>query len=306
MNTPRSAAAGAPVRLVCRHVSRLLLARNQRWLPLMPDDRLAGLVFETVLSAGVAHLPYHTPGADPEWLGLISAAARARPVTMLAITESLDLSYASVSRRVGVLIGAGLLVKEARGVRVAPERLADGRLAAIAQDDRAALAETVALLAAAGHGRAPTLTAGGLDRIPADVVERLLLAFALRALEPIKTLYGDVLDGILAATITAANIGHLIENPALGNQFAGEDAPPPDVLRQPIPIRELARRAGLPFETVRRRVNALRDADLLVCTDAGVVLPTRVLMRDVNLADNVRLMRQFHRLLETLTDLAER
>lgn len=301
----RNAAADSPpVRLVCRHVSRLLLARNRRWLALMPDDRLAGLVFETALSAGVAHLPYHTAGPAPEWLGLVSGAALARPVTVLAITQSLDLSYASGSRRVTTLVGAGLLLKETRGVRVAPGVLADGRVAKIAAGDRADLAETIALLAAAGHDCAPALARGGLERIPDDVVERLLLTFALRALESLKALYGGVLDGILAATITAANVAHLIENPALGSQFAGEDAPPPDVLRQPIPVREIARRVGLPFETVRRRVNALRDAGLVEAHEAGMVLPTRVLMREVNLADNVRLTRQFHRLLEALTELA--
>lgn len=296
----------APVRLVCRHVSRMLLARGARWKPLMPLERLAQLVMETVFSAGIAHLPYRMPGVPPHWLGLGAASEAGRPVSVLALTRSLDLPYASTARRVTELVGAGFLRRESRGIRVAPQLLADNRLPAVVAADKADLAETLTLLAQAGHDPAPALRDGGLDRLPADVIERALLAFSLRVLESVKELYGDVVNGVLAATIVAANVNHLIVDAELGGDFTRQDEPPPDALRQPIPVRVLARDVAMPFETVRRRVNELRARDIVEAREDGVVLPTRVLMRDAHLADNLRITRHFHGLLDTLADLAVR
>lgn len=299
-----ASAHDAPVRLICRHVSRLLLARGQRWKPLMPAERLAGLVMETVLSAGIAHLPYRSTAEGSEWNGIVSVTERARPVSVLAITQSLDLPYASIARRVDELVAAGFLLKGRRGISIAPGFFADGRVARIVVDDRADLAQMLDLLAAAGHDFAPELRNGGLGRLPDEIVERALLAFSLRGLESVTELYGDVVSGMLAVTVIAANVEHLIEHASLGDQFTDQDTPPPDELRKAITVRELARQTGMPFETVRRRVNELRAHDILEHRDDGVILPARVLLRPRHMADNVRIVGHFHWLLATLSDLA--
>lgn len=301
--TGTAAMTAAPVRLICRHSSRLLLARAQRWAPLMPAERLAGLVVQTVLSAGIAHLPYRDP-ASGAWIGIDVAPDRARPTAVMAVRRSLELPYASIARRVDELVAAGTLLKERRGVRVAPALFGDGAMARVAAADRAELAETIALLAAAGHDPAPALRDGGLARLPAPVVERALLAFSLRALESVKQLYGDVVSGMVAVTIIAANVEHLTQDPALDRLFVDQETPPPDALRRAIPVRELARRMEMPFETVRRRVSDLRARDLVELHDDGIVLPARVLLREAQLADNRRMAGHFHWLLATLADLA--
>lgn len=295
--------AETPVRLICRHSSRLLLARAQRWAPLLPFERVAGLAFQTILSAGIAHLPLRDP-ASGAWIGIDALAADARPVSVFAVTQSLDLPYSSTARRVNDTVGTGMLLKERRGLRVAPAFFAGGRLDAVTAADRAELVRAIDLLAAAGYDPVPSLRDGGLERVPAAVVSRVLLAYALRSLESVKHLYGDIISGMLAVTVIGANVEHLFADPMLDLRFGGQDRPPPDALRRPVTVRELARRADMPFETVRRRVSALRTRGVLELRGDGIILPARVLMDDAQLADNVRIAGHFQWLLATLSDLA--
>lgn len=294
---------GSAVRMICRHSSRLLLDRTHRWAALVLPERSYALVLQTVLSASLAHLPWRDPISDA-WIGVEDATTQGRPVSVLSISQSLDLSFASVARRVDDLIAAGLMVKERRGVRVAPSFFASGRVDAAAAGDRQSVQQCMDLLADAGHDPAPALRTGGLARVPDPVIARTVLAYSLRVLESVKQLYGDAGSGMLIVTVIAANIDHLLADPALDRQFADQDNPPPDELRRGITVRELARRADIPFETTRRRVNDLLARDMLENRADGLILPRRVLLRPAQMADNVRVAGHFHWLLATLSDLA--
>lgn len=297
-----AAATGLPVRMICRHSSRLLLDRAHRWAGIAAD-RSTALVLQTVLSASIAHLPWRD-SAGGEWIGIERVADRGRPVSVLSISQSLDLSYASVARRIDDLVGAGLLMKERRGVRVTPAFFVGGRIEAATAGDRHGLQQSMDLLAAAGHDPTPSLRTGGLDRLPDAVIGRVLLSYALRVLESLKQLYGDAVSGMLTVTVITANINHLLADPTLDRMFADQDSPPPDELRKGITVRELARRAEMPFETVRRRVNELLARDMLENRPDGLILPARVLLREAQLEDNLRIVGHYHWLLATLSDLA--
>lgn len=291
------------VRLICRHASELLLLRSERWTPLWPSERMAGLVIETTLSATTAHLPYCDPLPEPSWIGLDAALDAARPLSVLAMARSLKLPYGSIARRVEQLVAADLLIKESRGVRVSPRFLSGDRPIGITEANKAELRRILGQLQAAGYAPAPDLLGPAFDQIPAMVVERAIIAFSLRVLEGVTHRYGDAINGLLAANIIAFNVHHLTQDPVLSQRFAAEDAPPPDELRQPIPVRVLARMIGMPFETVRRRVNDLRDEGVVVILDEGVILPAEVLLSPKHLSDNRRIVQHFEQMLKLLTAL---
>lgn len=290
-------------RLVARQVSELLLARSRRGLALVPQERLAGFVFEVVLGASIAHHPHRDP-ATGSWIGVEDARALGRPVTATAIAHSMRLPLTTVRRRVAELVDAGLLVRGAAGFSVAPAFFDGDTLTRLATEDMADLLRVLRTLAESGYGPAGAALDAGAAALPPGVVERLVLAFSLRALETLTELYGDVTAGTIVAAITAINVRGVTQDPRLSQLYSSEDAPPPDDLRAPVSLRALARAIDLPFETVRRRVAALVAADIVAWKDGGVFVPVRVMLSDRHIANNRRITLHFDQMLATLAALA--
>jgi Mn-dependent DtxR family transcriptional regulator len=105
------------------------------------------------------------------------------------------------------------------------------------------------------------------------VAARLANGFALDLVR--LTGYGrDVIDGLLLAAISQANVAQVTRSPELQRRYATLDQPPPDEMRRPVSVSAIANSLKLPFETARRRIKALADTGLIVSTPRGVVIPT--------------------------------
>ncbi|MEP9358684.1 hypothetical protein [Sphingomonas sp. KR3-1] len=291
-------------RLVARQVSELLLGRSRRGLALVPQERLTGLVFEVVLGGSIAHHPYRDIGSG-RWIGVEDASTLGRPVSATAIALSMQLPHTTVRRRAAELVESGLLVRGNGGFSVAPAFFARGVLARMAAEDAADLARALHGLAAADYTLAATALDSGVTALPPGVVERLLLAFSLRALETLTDLYGDVTAGTIVAAITASNVRGVTENPELAARYAEEDMPPPDALREPISLRALSRAIDLPFETVRRRVKTLMEQGTVISKGDGVIVPVQLLFGERHLENNRRIAMHFEQLLQTLMALTQ-
>lgn len=290
-------------RLVARQVSELLLARSRRGLALVPQERLAGFVFEVVLGGSIAHHPHRDP-ATGRWIGVEDARALGRPVNATAIAHSMRLPHTTVRRRAAELVDAGLLMRVAAGFSVAPGFFDSDVLARLAVEDKAELLHALQRLAEAGYAPAIATLGAGVAALPAGVVERLILAFSLRALETLTELYGDVTAGTIVAAITAINVRRVTQDPHLSQLYSSEDTPPPDALREPVSLRALSRAIDLPFETVRRRVAALVSEEVVAWKDGGVFVPAQVLRNDRHIANNRRITLHFDQMLATLAALA--
>jgi len=300
---PAAQARRLSTRLVARQVSELLLARSRRGLALVPQERLAGFVFEVVLGGSIAHHPYRD-AASGRWMGVEDAATLGRPVNATAIAHSMRLPHTTVRRRAAELVEEGLLVRGDSGFCVAPGFFEGDVLARLAAEDAADLMRMLGTLAEAGYDPAIAALDAGVTALPAGVVERLILAFSLRALETLTELYGDVTAGTIVAAITAINVRRVTADPDLARLYSAEDMPPPDDLREPVTLRALARAIDLPFETVRRRVVALVAAELVAWKDGGVFVPARVMLGERHIANNRRITLHFDQMLATLATLA--
>lgn len=91
---------------------------------------------------------------------------------------------------------------------------------------------------------------------------------------------GSLLDLLLLIAVVEANVAPINQDPVLQQKYGGLGAPPPDELRRPVSINAVAASLGQPFETVRRRLNALAAQDECVIGPKGVMVPAARLQSD--------------------------
>ncbi len=90
---------------------------------------------------------------------------------------------------------------------------------------------------------------------------RLSLIFMLDIVD-LSDLGGEPIDPLIISVISSASVAPISHDTRLEHAYATVEAPPPDDVRRPVSISAVARSAGLPFETVRRRIGHLVEAGL--------------------------------------------
>jgi DNA-binding Lrp family transcriptional regulator len=106
----------------------------------------------------------------------------------------------------------------------------------------------------------------------------------------------DLLDRTLIVAIGQANVEAIDTDPALQHRYDTLADLPPDELRRPVSISAVAAAAGMPFETVRRRIQGLVAEGLCQMDPAGVRLPSRIVGRR-HVSHTLELMYDFTRTL---------
>ena len=84
----------------------------------------------------------------------------------------------------------------------------------------------------------------------------------------------DVIDGLLIAAISQANVAQITRSPELQRTYATLEQPPPDEMRRPVSVSAIANSLCLPFETVRRRTAGLAAQGVVQIAKRGVIVPT--------------------------------
>jgi hypothetical protein len=103
------------------------------------------------------------------------------------------------------------------------------------------------------------------------VAARLANGFALDLVKLGGT--GDIVDRLLGAAISQANVAQITRSAELQLRYATFDAIPPDEERRPVSINAIASSLRIPFETTRRRVAALAEVGVLQVVPRGVIVP---------------------------------
>lgn len=180
-----------------------------------------------------------------------------RPVSVNSVAGSLQLPYETVRRRIARLVEMGALVSTSRGI-VAPAFIMHGPLydpPAIARYERLrALYFELKSLGVLDPGQLLVNDTPGYSRPPIRAANRAVSEYLLRVVEAIMRAVGDPLSGLVLLEMGRANAEHL---DPIERQVEG---PLPDEHRTPVSALELARRCGLPAETVRRHVQSLEAA----------------------------------------------
>lgn len=177
-----------------------------------------------------------------------------RPVSINALAASLRLPYETVRRRMVKLAGYGALTVTPKGM-VAPTGALDNafyRIVATALYERVRrfYFELKALGALSGLPLMPA-EAPRHEQPPVRLVNRQLSEYSLRMIDSLMKRLGDPVSGMILLEMASANIEHLT-----AAELAVE-GPLSDDQRFPTRALTVARRLGLPPETVRRHIATL-------------------------------------------------
>ena len=224
-------------RLIFRCVLEFLLDEGRRLI-----DRHGGSFTRGVVHLAVAQAS-RSPGGDIRG-----------GVSVRALAQSLGLAYETTRRQVAVLESAGLLSRAGdTGVTIAPGAPLPPLMWDLERCDslRRLIADLKGLDYAFDPGPGATPRP---DKDLAAPLGALLDAFMLRALEAGVAPYGSMLDALIFSGLITANAADITYDRDLAQKYAWSDSPPPDELRRPVTIAELAERLGLHHETIRRHV----------------------------------------------------
>jgi DNA-binding IclR family transcriptional regulator len=206
-------------------------------------DVLEPLVFAAIVQANQALLT-----GDPEVrarygdTGETIPDALRRPISVRAVAESLRLSYETTRRRVQRMAEAGLCVVTPAGAYVPGAVIASQQHAQVQAARMDRLLRFADELAAAGVlGPDEALVAAPPPAL-VRTVNRALSQYMLRTCERVIELAGGALDGFVLLGLAAA---------------------------QPCSALSLTARLGLPAETVRRRLGALKALGMARRTKRG-------------------------------------
>ena len=124
--------------------------------------------------------------------------------------------------------------------------------------------------------RTIAISAPELPLFEARLASRLSIGFMLDICD-LGRHAAPLLDMLLANAIIAANVAHILGDPALQTAYARIDTPPPDELRRGVSINALAESLRLPFETVRRHVRQLVARGACVVQPQGLYVPKAII-----------------------------
>jgi len=227
-----------------------------------------------------------------------------RPVSVNALAASLGLPFETVRRRVRGLLERGVCVAVDGGVVIptrvvsSPQYFEDTSRAY--ERLRAFYYQLRELGLLANLPPASVELDDGL--VPLRTVARLSADYGLRVVDSLMRAVGDLMTGVILIEVLRSNTEHLPPT-----QRGGEGATPehfvPDELRRPASISAVARRIGLPIETVRRHSAELLARGLCVRVKGGLVVPNEALARPAIAAFGADHLVNLHRMFSSLAQL---
>jgi hypothetical protein len=248
-------------------------------------DLLKGLIFTAIWTANVRHLINSSSNLAYGSFNDIPPDALRRPVSVLCISNSLQLPYETTRRYAETLVREGTCVRVAgRGLIVpAAVHLRPINVEEIAKS-LSYLRRYTSELRRVGVDVDPfrppiPIRAPAPDQFPANIraLLRVGVEFLLRSIELFAETSGnDFVSGVIFTAIWTANVMH-ITNSQTNTAYGGIDDIPPDELRRPVSVLALANSLNLPYETVRRYANKLvRDGLCLRIGKEGLIVPRPV------------------------------
>lgn len=104
-------------------------------------------------------------------------------------------------------------------------------------------------------------------------ISRHTLSYILCSISELFRHYDfDPLDLLIIHAVLNANVIMIMKNKQLDKEFGGIDAVEPDELKQGISRATIARFLSLPLETVRRRVDSLKEVKVLSDEKDGLIV----------------------------------
>ncbi|HEY0302645.1 MAG TPA: hypothetical protein VGC36_14965 [Rhizomicrobium sp.] len=274
-----SSVPNPPIRLVMRLLLEFMVGTMPELSRWHGGDLVRGIAF---LAVAQANRPRFSELARAGILPWTRGDAALKPLSVLALAESLKLSYETTRRRVLALDREGLVLRLEQGV-VVPNAVvaaepftffADrtyGRFLAMLRGLRAIGFDFASFSKDATPDAGPPPPDGEPDLAARHVV----IDFVLRLVEcGLFAHENDLVRALIFSAVMSANAEPYTADPGAAWDYATLAQSPPESRRKPVSVAEVAQRTGIPYETARRYVVALlRDKDLARIPGKGLINP---------------------------------
>jgi len=243
-----------------------------------------------------------------------------RPVSVNSLALSVGLPFETVRGHINALIDEGLCIKTDLGIIVPNEVLTSAKVVASEQvvwDAFWSMIEELRLINfdfEAVRRRTDIQTALVLEPgFPTDVgqpprrlISRVTAEFYVSCILSGAAAYGDWGAASVASVVMVANAEQLAQDPQQAWLYSTQDAPPPDEIRRPVTIREVAQRLNMDRESVRRQFHVLVAQDKLIKVDGGYLSNMKFLQTPEVLKSGMDMVTAFYRMIYDLTALGVR
>ncbi len=271
--------SSAPIRLVMRLLLEFMVGTMPALARWHDGDLVRGIVF---LAVAQANRPRFSDVARSGLLPWTRGDAALKPLSVLALAESLRLPYETARRRIVALAKAELVLRREQGVIVPGVVIAAPAFAAFADQTYARFLVLLRGLRAIGFDFASFGKTAPDDAPPPPpdgepdlAVRHVVIDFVLRLVECGTAAHeNDLVRALVFSTIMSANAEPYTADPDAAWDYATLAQSPPEAKRKPIPVAEVAARTGIPYETARRyTVAMLRDKDIVRVPGRGLINP---------------------------------
>jgi hypothetical protein len=270
-------------------------------------DVIDGLLLVAISQANIA-LINRSPDLQRTYATLddVPPDTLRRPVSINAIANSLHIPFETARRRITALVDSDVLLSTPRGV-ILPQTPLTSPFYRMGAQANYGLARTlyhrlraIGLLQDLPRPNGPSFDPA---HPPVRLVMRVSADYLLRLVDPLSKHIGDLVTGLVLMQVFHANTEHL-DDIAGGDDGPGwtPDSFVPDRDRRPISAVEVARRLGIPAETVRRRLSRLVATDRCERNEAGYFLSGRILSRGLLVDFMIANQGYLHRLFATLAE----
>lgn len=288
-------AANAPSRLIGRFIAEVQLAAVAAVVEALETHCGRSVAFDraTVLMVIMRAGPhFHCASVGDDAPGDPNAA-----ISINAVAASLNRPFETVRRHVNALIAADVCLRTPRGIRMQPD------IAALPALHRAVrqVHDLMVMLIGYAHRHGITLPAArpGVAYQPGATIAATL-DLILAAAEYLHDYYADWMEMAIVNAVIAANARTVTFDPQLAHRYAFADTVPPESLRIPVAVAEIARALRIPYSTVQRQANRSIARGQLKRVTGGVMITTEFLeasaVRDAGPVASSRAMRAFGRL----------
>jgi DNA-binding Lrp family transcriptional regulator len=231
-------------------------------------DIVDPLIMTLVLDVNVSAIS-QDPALQRRYAGIadIPPDELRRPISISATAASLRLPYETVRRRIARLAERGVCEVTRDGVMVPSAAVNNAAYLWLATARYERLKRFYGDLKALGAIGAlpPPMDPTPFQAAPVRLANRVVSEYFLRFSDAIMRGLGDPVSGLLLLEMARANAEHLTA------AEMAHDGPIPDELRRPVRPHALARRAGLPSETVRRHLAKLETDAFFRKVDGGLL-----------------------------------
>jgi len=248
------------------------------------NDLIMGLVYHAMWTANVKHITNSAANIEYGGLDQIPPDTARRPVTVMALANSLRMPHETVRRYVHALVKADRCVRVGNQGFIVPARVFER------EDHKAAILEGLPVLLRLFDDMKRTgfdfepyrralpntvpLPPDGAPPANIRAMLRVIVEMVMRGVDMLGSLRGDdFLYGLIYTAIWVIGARQITSMPE-NLKYGALLQPLPDEIVHPVTVHALAQALHVPYETVRRSANRLvSDGVAFRLGNKGLIIP---------------------------------